>query len=359
MKIYVVTVTYGNRFHLLKQVIDGVLSEDVAKIIVVDNNSNPESRDKLGEYEKQLNGKIKVLYLDDNYGSAGGFKRGLEEAYNDVECEFIWLLDDDNVPEKKALEKLIYAYKYLGENQNNILVSFRESRQVNVKAIYLGEQVGYKTNSFTSFHILYWLKSRINSSIKYKNTKNYCIVRSQVAAYGGLFLAKTVINEVGYPDEDFFIYADDHDWTLRMTKRGLNIYLCSESRLKDIDWTWTATREKNSSCESSDREYKVYYTIRNHVYLDKNFIKNKYVYYINMIIKFFYFYFLHPYLKTENAIKRIKIIVKAIKDGLKGKLGNTFNKVSMENENFCGKKIESDFLNTIRKRGGNHGKGQE
>jgi len=31
----------------------------------------------------------------------------------------------------------------------------------------------------------------------------------------------------------------------------------------------------------------------------------------------------------------------------------------MENENFCEKKIESDFLNTISKPGGNYGKGQE
>ena len=37
---------------------------------------------------------------------------------------------------------------------------------------------------------------------------------------------------------------------------------------------------------------------------------------------------------------------------------NDENKVSMGNENFFGKKIESDFLNTKRKRGGNHDEGQ-
>ena len=73
-KVCAVTVTYGNRFHLLNQVIDAALSEGVYKIIVVDNNSELVSRNKLMEYEKLLNGKIKVLYLDDNYGSAGGFK---------------------------------------------------------------------------------------------------------------------------------------------------------------------------------------------------------------------------------------------------------------------------------------------
>ncbi|GEM_PF-1718058 len=44
-----------------------------------------------------------------------------------------------------------------------------------------------------------------------------------------------------------------------------------------------------------------------------------------------------------------------------GPVQNTFNrgyyhKVSMVNENFCGKKIESDFLKNISK-GGNHDEG--
>ncbi|MFN3505797.1 MAG: glycosyltransferase family 2 protein [Caldimicrobium sp.] len=108
MNVFAVTVTYGNRFHLLKQVIDAALSEGVTKVIVVDNNSVIESREKLKAYEKELGSdKIKVLYLDDNYGSAGGYKRGLEEAYNDPKCDFIWLLDDDNMPLKDSLKKLL------------------------------------------------------------------------------------------------------------------------------------------------------------------------------------------------------------------------------------------------------------
>ena len=43
-KVYVVTVTYGNRFHLLKQVMDAALNEGVHKVIVVDNNSELERR---------------------------------------------------------------------------------------------------------------------------------------------------------------------------------------------------------------------------------------------------------------------------------------------------------------------------
>ena len=44
MTIFAVTVTYGNRFHLLKQVIDSALVEGVSKVIVVDNVLITENR---------------------------------------------------------------------------------------------------------------------------------------------------------------------------------------------------------------------------------------------------------------------------------------------------------------------------
>ena len=53
MITFAVTVTYGNRFHLLKQVMDSALVKSVAKVIVVDNNSVPESREQLKAYEQR------------------------------------------------------------------------------------------------------------------------------------------------------------------------------------------------------------------------------------------------------------------------------------------------------------------
>ena len=67
MTTFAVTVTYGNRFHLFKQVCESALNEGVAKVIVVDNNSASESKEQLKSYEQELGSdKIKVLYLDDN-----------------------------------------------------------------------------------------------------------------------------------------------------------------------------------------------------------------------------------------------------------------------------------------------------
>jgi len=53
MTTIAVTVTYGNRFHLLKQVIINALREGALKIIVVDNNSEFGSREHINYEENK------------------------------------------------------------------------------------------------------------------------------------------------------------------------------------------------------------------------------------------------------------------------------------------------------------------
>lgn len=55
MTTFAVTVTYGNKFHLLKQVIDSALAEGLAKVFVVDSNSLPINN----KLKRQLENKCK------------------------------------------------------------------------------------------------------------------------------------------------------------------------------------------------------------------------------------------------------------------------------------------------------------
>jgi len=328
-KVYVVTVTYGNRFHFLKEVIDAALNEGVYKIIVVDNNSELESRNKLIEYEKLLNGKIKVLYFNHNYGSAGGFKRGLEVAYNDPECEFIWLLDDDNKPLDNSLKILLNFWHFLRveKKEEKIALSSCRYKGEALKNIINRPQLllGLK-NSFNGFHIkklhkkIYrYLKRNLkleNKSMEDKNNKkNIDIV--PVAPYGGLFIHKNILNKIGYPNEDFYLYADDYEWSYRITKSDGEIYLILDSKVDDLEPTWLQSKNKKQtgfSIVSRGNPFRVYYSIRNRVFFEiNNIVDNKLIYWINI--------FVYLLLVSFSSTKNIKLILRAIKDGYKGRLG--------------------------------------
>jgi GT2 family glycosyltransferase len=329
-KVCVVTVTYGNRFHFLKQVVDAALKEDVCKVIVVDNNSEQESREKLREYERELgNQKIKVLYLDDNYGSAGGFKRGLEEAYNDPDCEFIWLLDDDNKPMEGALKVLLDFWNSLEEvnkEERIALLSYRFRREYLAKKSIIHNKpeivLGLK-NSFLRFHIrefpkkiFGYLKRIFLKKHDISMKEDYGFGKVPVAPYGGLFIPKSIINQIGFPNESFYLYEDDTEWTYRITKNGGKIYLILNSKIDDVDLSSIIARNVKQTqiyMISRAEAFRVYYGIRNRVYFEiNNLVDNQLIYWINI--------FMYLLLISLSSTKNLKIIINAIRDGFRGKL---------------------------------------
>jgi len=325
LKVCTVIVTYGNRFHLLKQVMDACYKEGVDKIIVVDNASVKNSRDKLKEYESKNQERLKVIYLDENTGSAGGYKRGLEEAYNCKDCEFIWLLDDDNKPQKDSLKVLKEFWNRLdvGNKKEKItLLSYRPDRIQYKEAIMTNnpDLVLGRKNSFLGFHILD-LPKKIIRVIKRKMgmqifTENLNIKSGKVsvAPYGGMFFHKSLIDTIGYPREEFFVYADDHEWSYRVTKNSGEIYVVLDSVLEDIDTSLGLRGTHTSlfySLLNKSENFRLYYSTRNRIIFENIFCNNTIMYNLN---KYVFNFILKMYVNNNNQNK-YTIYYKAIMDG--------------------------------------------
>ena len=330
MKVLAIIVTYGNRFNFLKRVVNSILKQDVYKIIIIDNNSSFESKEKLKGFEKELRShKIKVFYLNDNYGSAGGYKMGLKQAYKDQECDFIWLLDDDNKPDKKALSVLKEYWQGIKDKQKIFaLLSYRKDRDAYKEAV-INEKpdlVLGRKNSFLGFHLVD-LPRKISKIIKRKlgvytigKDNHIKSGKISVAPYGGMFFQKKIIEEIGYPNEKFFLYSDDHDWSHRIIKKGGFIDLILDSVIDDIDTSWNLKEKSNSpfySYLNDVDKYKVYYSVRNRVYFEKSLLTNDLVYkaHMRLFLLILYFY------KNDRNKSQYKMFKRAINDGICNKLG--------------------------------------
>ena len=325
MKVCAVIVTYGDRFHLLRQVMDACYKERIDKIIVIDNASAENSRKQLKEYEKEHKDRIRVIYLDENTGSAGGYKRGLEEAYKCEECEYILTLDDDNVITENFLKKIKGILDYLDNiPKDKLMLSlYRPIWDDDKRVVEEGWVKGYKPNNFTGLNFLDMLKRKIIN--KKKNYLFFPLNPIEVAAMGGLFFHKTVINLIGYPKEELFLYADDHEYTYRFIKSGGNIFMAGNLIVRDIDRT--NMNEKGEEIHSFSKDFsemKLYYGVRNHTYLSKKFITFKPFFYGNLffvsIVRFRHIF------KTPLSlfIRRYKLFLKAVFDGLNDRLGKRF-----------------------------------
>ena len=101
MKIAAVVVTY-NRCDCLKQCVPALKAQTVlSDIIIVDNGSTDGTKAYLDTLAKDI-----TVIHQDNLGGAGGFYTGTKYAF-DKGYDWIWMMDDDGLPDKFQLENLI------------------------------------------------------------------------------------------------------------------------------------------------------------------------------------------------------------------------------------------------------------
>ncbi len=330
MTVFAIIVTYDDRYGLLEEVVKSLLTQSIAKVIIVDNNSTPSSKIKLQYMERNYNNKISVIYLDTNTGSAAGYKIGIEYAIGLKGCQFIWLLDDDNVPRHDALQVLKSFWTtidYPKKEELMSLVSFREDRPIYLRAVMENnpEIVLGRKNIYRAFHAADIIRKAIDSLLRTKDelapytAKEYGEIYA--APYGGMFFNAKLIETIGYPSEHYYLYVDDHEFSYRVIKNDGKMFLVTKSIVEDIDQSWHTRTDgfAFSRIAKDDNYVRLYYSVRNRIYFEKTeLVDNWFIYSINMII---YSIFVLGVALARFRFKNIKIYFTAVYHGLSGKMG--------------------------------------
>jgi GT2 family glycosyltransferase len=315
MNILAIIVTYGNRFCYLKQVVQRLLKEKIKTILIISNGTDNITTKLIVDLKKKSK-IIKLIILKKNKGSAFAIKKGLKYSLKS-DCKFILLLDDDNLPTLRFTKILEKKYQQYGNSYKNIISPNRYKLKYYKNLQSKNNPFFFLNNNFIKFNFLqiifYFIKKFFIKKEKLK--KN---ILMQVAPYGGLFFNKEVLKSLGYPKTNFFLYADDFDFTLRMTRNNFNIYYSKEYLIKDLD----PTLDENNYFSKKIDEKKIFFQMRNHTYFSRNFITNKIIYYSNMYIFLFYFFLRNFFIITDKKFffKRLYLILKAVRSGNNKKL---------------------------------------
>lgn len=311
MNVYAVTVTYGNRSGFVASLAERLITCKVHRLIIVDNGSPVGNQRKLKALAETYPSRIEIISLEENTGSAGGFKRGIMAAEAHRDCDFLWLLDDDNLPEVNALEKLLLTYQNLHESC--CLVSLRTSR-ILYRKIFNDRDVKRKfnpNNSFINYSFLHLFRKKFLYSKKKSN-----LISIPYAPYGGMFFHKQLLQTIGYPLEEMYLYRDDHEYSHRIARAGLKIYLNRESIITDMEVSWHGQKKyrffpRFMTLINGD-ETKTYFVIRNSVFFEReHFVTNRLEYAINRFIYKMMFYSL---CFLTNKPDRIRLFQKAYAD---------------------------------------------
>ncbi|MBU2696254.1 glycosyltransferase family 2 protein [Pimelobacter sp. 30-1] len=205
-KVAVVVVTY-NRADLLERMLEGLagLDRPADAVVVVDNASSDHTREVL---ERSTLPGLVAIHTTDNLGGAGGFRLGLQTAY-ERGYEVMWLMDDDVVPAPDCLTRLL-------EVDGSCLIAVREDRSgalVEKAALRFDLRnplaIRPKTASIDS---TYATRAQMPATVEVENV-----------AFEGFLVRRAVIDRIGLPDASYFIFYDDVDFAIRARRAGFTI----------------------------------------------------------------------------------------------------------------------------------------
>jgi GT2 family glycosyltransferase len=215
--VAVVVVTY-NRAALLTRMLAGLAAMTRAPdaVIVVDNASTDHTATVL---ETATDLPLQVIRPEENLGGAGGFHAGVQAAFEQG-WDRIWLMDDDVVPAPDCLGVLMDV----DPDKADCLMSVREDtsgRLVEKAAVTFDLRNPLRIKPKTAMvETAYGARDRMPELVELQNV-----------AFEGFMVRRRVVEAIGLPDRDFFIFYDDVDYALRARRAGFRIYAVRDAVL--------------------------------------------------------------------------------------------------------------------------------
>lgn len=240
IKSYAAVIVTYNRKNKLKKAIECLKKQTFKpqKIIIIDNASTDGTKDALKDYEDD--DLIRYTRLEDNLGGAGGFYYGVKEALN-YDVDYFALSDDDAWYQEDYFENM------------------RKASQIHpdVKA-FIGMSKDINTGDYVKqgADVVDW------NTLEFKETqREFC----DTVTFCGFVISKEVVEKIGLPRKDFFIWQDDREYGLRAGKETKIKFV------KDAILLHNEKRDRNGLVPV----WKNYYGFRNSIVLRQLYAKDK------------------------------------------------------------------------------------
>lgn len=206
MRVLAVVVTF-NRRALLGRLLERLEQVDALDgVLVVDNAST----DGTGEWLRERAGdRVRVETLTTNTGGAGGFHRGLDWAVRDG-ADLVWLMDDDGLPAPDCLDLLLERRERDGLDFCGpaVLAEQDPSRLCFPIRLPGGTRVVHEMAAVEAAAAAGPVDGLIDDV---------------VIPFNGVLVTRELVQRIGLPREEFFIWGDDVEYLWRAQREGARI----------------------------------------------------------------------------------------------------------------------------------------
>lgn len=189
---YAVIVVTCNRVKLLEECVNAILSQSkpVNQVIIVDNDSKDGTEAYLATIDDK---RFKVIRSPSNLGGAGGFALAMSAVDLD-DNDFVLIIDDDAIIQKEFVSEIEKKMS------SDILAYSGTVMEEGKPAVFHRKRITRKNI----------LGDAVSPEEYEKDTFLY-----DIGSFCGLFVATSLIRQVGLPKSEFFIWHDDTEYCLR------------------------------------------------------------------------------------------------------------------------------------------------
>lgn len=225
--IAVIVVHYGD-YVLTRDCLKSILASDTQVRIIVSDNGNYVHKDELSKdftncsivNNKDIitNESSNLVWLvnKENTGYAGAANAGLRLAKKLWQCTYYLILNNDCTLTSNCISSLMHCYK----SRSHCGIMGAKVLFANSHSII--NSVGGYFNKYTA-----WQK---NIGAHQKDIGQYTGLFKPDYIYGAcMFFHSSFLEKVGYMDESFLLYYEEHDWCIRAQKKGFENYTCTEA----------------------------------------------------------------------------------------------------------------------------------
>lgn len=200
-RIIAVVVTFNRLPMLQRQLARLAEIPELDEVLVVDNASTDGTGAWLRDVSARSSGVVAET-LPTNTGGAGGFSRGLSLAI-ERGADLVWLMDDDGLPDADCLRLLLQRddLDFWGPTVLAAQDPFRLCFPIRLPG---GTRV-------------------VHDLASAQQAATDGLIRGVVIPFNGVLLTRELVERIGVPRAEFFIWGDDVEYLWRAERAGARI----------------------------------------------------------------------------------------------------------------------------------------
>jgi rhamnopyranosyl-N-acetylglucosaminyl-diphospho-decaprenol beta-1,3/1,4-galactofuranosyltransferase len=210
------------------------------RLVVVDNAGDAETREAIAATQG-----VDVVRSEVNVGGAGGFALGIARAMA-LGADWIWLMDDDAIPDQSSLAALHAGMAQLPGRVGAVCGTVMEFGEI-------------ATHHRRRYNALVGFERRLGAR-EYASGPQ----RVDTASFVGFLLSADAIRAVGLPNADLFLSYDDTEYSLRLRRQGFALWLVPESIVLH-------KRTRAGRLRASVFGARHYYNVRNRIFVKRTY----------------------------------------------------------------------------------------